>query len=99
MNPTLLRIIYKKYKIKKKKFRWFKEIESQDLAKQATELAKAKWEIARAKRDGFRIIYIDETMFTRKTLSDLEWSNSKDNMRVALKRLDEPTLALLAGIS
>ena len=93
MTPTLLRNIYRKFKIKKKKFRWFKEIESQDLAKQATELAKAKREIAKAKRDGFRIIYIDETMFTRKTLSDLEWSNSKDNMRVALKRLDEPTLA------
>ena len=38
-------------------------------------------------------------MFTRKTLSDLEWSQPKDNMKVALKRLDEPTLALLAGIS
>ena len=99
MNPTLLRNIYKTYKIKKKKFRWFKEILPQDLAKQATELAKAKREIAKAKRDGYRIIYIDETMFTRKTLSDLEWSLPKDNMKVALKRLDEPTLALLAGIS
>ena len=63
------------------------------------ERARLVRELGRVRKQGYRVIYIDETMFTRKTLSDLEWSNSKDNMRVALKRLDEPTLALLAGIS
>ena len=62
-------------------------------------LTTVKMLLTRAKNDGFRIVYIDETMFTRKTLPETEWSLPKENMQVDLKRLEEPTLALLAGIS
>ena len=48
---------------------------------------------------GYRIIYIDETMFTRKTVPETEWTNKKENMAVDVDRLNEPTLALLCGIS
>ena len=34
------------------------------------------------KNDGYRIIYIDETMFTRKTVPDTEWTLPKQNMTV-----------------
>ena len=53
----------------------------------------------RAKNDGYRIIYIDETMFTRSTLPDAEWARPKENMTVDVALKNEPTLALLAGIS
>ena len=52
-----------------------------------------------AKNDGYRIIYIDETMFTRKTVSDTEWARTHENMVVDVAMLEEPTLALLSGIS
>ena len=55
--------------------------------------------LTNAKRDGYRIIYIDETMTTRKTVPDAEWARKKENMAVDLEKLDEPTLALLCGIS
>ena len=55
--------------------------------------------MTKAKNDGYRIIYIDETMFTRKTVADAEWSRPKENMAVDVARLEEPTLALLCGIS
>ena len=45
------------------------------------------------------MIYLDETMFTRKTTTKTEWARHKENMTVDQARLDEPTLALLLGIS
>ena len=34
MNPTLLRLVYRKYGIKKKKYRWYKTPKEQDAEKQ-----------------------------------------------------------------
>ena len=58
-----------------------------------------KRQLTKAKNDGYRIVYLDETMFTRKTVADTEWSRPKENMAVDVKHLEEPTLALLCGIS
>ena len=55
--------------------------------------------LTRARNDNYRIIYIDETMFTRTTLSDIEWARPMENMTVNENVKNEPTLALLAGIS
>ena len=52
-----------------------------------------------AKNDGYRMVYIDETMFTRKTVPEVEWSLPKENHRLDVAKLHEPTLALLCGIS
>ena len=52
-----------------------------------------------ARNDGYRIIYLDETMFTRKTVADLEWALPGENVRVDEAKLNEPTLALLSAIS
>ena len=58
-----------------------------------------KRQLTRARNDGYRIIYIDETMFTRKTITGAEWSRPKENMAVDVAKLEEPTLALLCGVS
>ena len=58
-----------------------------------------KRELAKAKKDGYKIVYLDETMFTRKTCPDNEWCLPKQNMVVDVAKLEEPTLALLCGIS
>ena len=58
-----------------------------------------KRNLTKARNAGFRIVYIDETMFTRKTCPDTEWSTKKNNMRVDSAKLDEPTMAVLCGIS
>ena len=36
-----------------------------------------KRELTKAQNAGYRIIYLDETMFTRKTCPDTEWSLAK----------------------
>ena len=53
----------------------------------------------KAKRDGYRIIYLDETMITRKTVGNYEWALPGNNVSIDTKMLNEPTLALLSGIS
>ena len=52
-----------------------------------------------ARNDGYRIIYLDETMFTRKTVAEAEWTLLKENVQVDEAKLNEPTLALLSAIS
>ena len=52
-----------------------------------------------AKNDGYRIVYLDETMFTRKTMTDMEWALPKENVCLDEAKLKEPTLALLSAIS
>ena len=99
MNPTLLRKIYRKFGIKKKAFRWYKTDKTHDAATIALELRRMKRQLAKARKDGYRIVYIDETMFTRTTLLAVEWSLPKENVNVDLDKLKEPTLALLHGIS
>ena len=58
-----------------------------------------KRELAKARKDGYKIVYLDETMFTRKTCPDTEWCRQNENMAVDLAKLEEPTLAVLCGIS
>ena len=58
-----------------------------------------KRKLTQARNDGFRIVYLDETMFTRKTCHQSEWTKKRENMSVDQSKLDEPTIALLCGIS
>ena len=62
-------------------------------------MAKMKRELAKVRKDGYKIVYLDETMFTRKTCPDTEWCRPNENMAVDLAKLEEPTLAVLCGIS
>ena len=74
MNSTLLGQIYRLHKIKKKKLRWYKSPKEYDPDKIRTQLTTMKREMTKARNAGYRFIYIDETMFTRKTVPDTEWS-------------------------
>ena len=77
MNTALLRQIYKKHGIKKKKYRWFKQAKKQNEHGAAILKGKMKSALAKAQAEGYRIIYLDETCFTRKTMTDTEWTLPK----------------------
>ena len=99
MNTTLLRLVYRKNGIKKKRLSWYKQAKGMTPDRKTRMLATVKRLLTKAKTDGYRVVYIDETMFTRKTVPLEEWALPKQNMSVDLAKLEEPTLALLAGIS
>ena len=82
MNPTLLRQVYRQHGIKKKKLRWMKEVPDVDERIRQQELAKMKRALAKAKRDRYRIIYLDETCFTRTTVKGFEWALPGQNLSI-----------------
>ena len=55
--------------------------------------------LRKAKRDGFKIIYIDETVFTRSTVPRLEYCLQNRNVTVDKDWINEPTVVVLSGNS
>ena len=64
LNPTLLRQVYQRHKIKKRALRWYKQPKDRDPEQVRQQLATMKRLLTRARNDGYRIIYLDETCFT-----------------------------------
>ena len=56
-------------------------------------------ELRRLKGLGYKIVYIDETTYTKAQYKKLEWSSRRNNYEFDMKYLDEPCLCLLMGIS
>ena len=56
-------------------------------------------QLTKVKNSGYRIIYIDETMFTRRSIPLKEYSLPSMNMTVDQAHMNQPTLAVLSGIS
>ena len=82
MNYTLLTKVYRKHKIKKKRIKWLKITKDKPEAETKKEKAKMLRELTKAKKDGYRIVYIDETMFTRKSIPSKEYCLPSQNMMV-----------------
>ena len=99
INPTLLRQVYRRHRIKKRALRWYKQPKDRDPEQMRQQLATMKRLLIRAKNDGYRIIYLDETCFTRSTMPKTEYCRQGQNMQADLAHLQEPTLAVLAAIS
>ena len=55
--------------------------------------------MTKAAKADYRVVYIDETCFTRKTMVDMEYNLPKQNTTIDTARLAEPCLALLNAIS
>ena len=58
-----------------------------------------KRQLTMARNMRCRIVYVDETSVTRKTVPQLLWARKNENLRLDQEKLQEPSLALLAGIS
>ena len=99
MNVTLLRKVYQKHRVKKRSIRWVKKQKGHDPVRAGRDLAAMKRGLTRAKNDGYRVIYLDETCFTRTSVPKVEWCHSGQNMEADLAMLQEPTLAVISAIS
>ena len=58
-----------------------------------------KRQLTRAKNDGYRVVYLDKTCFTRTTMPKQEYCHQGKNMAADLAHLVGPTLVVLAAIS
>ena len=67
-----------------KKIRWYKQAKDQTEEEVQSYLNRMKNKLTKVRREGYRVIYIDETVFTRKTVKDREWCASRSNLAVDL---------------
>ena len=60
--------------------KWFKRAKEHDEAKYNRELAAMKTWLTRSKNEGFKLVFLDECMLTRKTVMGTEYTLPKSNM-------------------
>ena len=82
INPTLLRRFYHEHKIRKKKIKWVKHINPDKEAEYEEWRLNLKHELSDLRRDHYRIIFLDEAVFTTKTIRNVEYTANRDPLRV-----------------
>ena len=83
----------------KRRIKWVKQAREDKSAQYARDKGKMIAARKKAKKEGYRIIYIDETVFTRSTVPRIEYCLPDQNMTVDKSWVNEPTMAVLSGIS
>ena len=74
MNYTLLNKVYKMHKVKKRRITWKKKKANNRTEEEfKSEKKKLLRQLEKVKKEGYRIIYIDETMFTKSALPKTEY--------------------------
>lgn len=77
INPTLLSRFYLLNKIKKKKIKWVKHINPDKEAEYEQWRLDLKQKLADLRRDHYRIIFLDEAVFTTKTIRNVEYTPNR----------------------
>ena len=91
--------MYRRHSIKKRALRFFKAHKPKKIESYAQWKQQLVIKLRSLIRQKYSIIYLDETMFTRSTMRSVEYCHKGANMLVDEARLNEPTLALLIGVS
>ena len=99
MGYTLLTRVYRLHGVKKRRITWKKKANNRTEAEYKREKKKLLWQLEKARRDGYRVIYLDEAMFTKSALPKTEYCLPKQNVNVDKSQTNEPAMALLSGIS
>ena len=99
INATLLDKFYRQHKIKKKKIKWVKHINPDKEIEYEEWRLNIKQELEDLRRDHYRIIYLDEAVFTTKTIRNVEYTANRQPLRVPQARLQQPVKALIFAIS
>ena len=82
MNYTLLTKVYNLHGIKKKRIKWIKVTKDKPVEVSVKEKNKMVRELRRVKQQGYKVVYIDETMFTRRSVPTKEYCLPSKNMTV-----------------
>ena len=99
MNRTLLSKIYRNHNIKKRKITWKKKVNNKSQEEIKREKSKLLKQIEKIRKQGYRIIFIDETMFTKSAVPKIEYCLPSENLNIDKSKANEPAMALLSGIS
>ena len=85
ISHSTLGNIYKKHRVRKKKIKVTKIPTKKERKKITRSIKAAKEELGHYSGRGFRIIYLDETMVTKSTITSHEWSAKNYNFEMDMK--------------
>ena len=82
INPTLLRKIYALHKIRRKHVKFTKDIDPDKESEYEVWRLDLKDKISSLKEEGYKIVYLDEAVFTTKTIKKTDYSPLKTYHRI-----------------
>ena len=86
-------------KIKKKSIKFVKHIDSNKQEEYEKWRLDLKKKVSDLKSEPYRIIYLDETVFTSKTIRKSEYTSNRDHLRITQTLVNQPVYALIFAIS
>ena len=91
--------LYRKHHVRKKKIRITKvnDADRERRIRRETEFMAQQLRVMMQR--GFRIVYLDETMVTTKTIPTHEWSGVNHQIQVDQRQYGRKAIAVLAGVS
>ena len=91
--------LYRKHHVRKKKIRITKvnDADRERRIRRETEFMAQQLRVMMQR--GFRIVYLDETMVTTKTIPTHEWSGVSHQIQVDQRQYGRKAIAVLAGVS
>ena len=98
MSASFLGRLYKKNIVRKKKVLIKKSTDSRQAGRIKRMIKFAKDQLTQYIKDGYKIYWIDETMFTRSTRKDYEYMVKTKNVEVEQKVFDTKSLAFVGAI-
>ena len=99
INSTLLRKVYRIHKIKNKKIKKTKPFNPEKEIEYENWRLEIKERIKTLKAQGYRIIYLDETLFTTKTLKSTDYTLKLKPHRILQASINQTCQALIFAIS
>ena len=99
INRTLLSKVYRIHKIKRKKIKKVKLIDPDKEVEYENWRKEIKEVVRKLKFKQYRIIYLDECIFTTKTLKSIDYTLLKTPHRIAQTSINQPVFALIFAIS
>ena len=85
--------------VKKRRITWKKKSNNRSEEELKREKKKLLRQLEKLRKDGYRIIYLDETMFTKQAIPKTEYCLPKQNVNLDKSQTSEPAMALLTGVS
>jgi hypothetical protein len=99
INQTLLRKVYQMHKVKNKKIKKTKPINPDKEVEYENWRLEIKDRIKNLKAKGYRIIFLDETLFTTKTLKSYDYTLKSKSHRILQSSINQVCQALIFAIS
>ena len=87
------------YGIKQRKIVLKKGVNSKKRKRIDKQAAEAFEEIEQAEKEGYEMVYLDETLFKTKTMKPVEYCRQRENYQLSQQALSHPCKALLMSIS